>query len=80
VSFTYKKALLKLNVDFGPMVIGADTRDSCSEKCVKGDPTGSEAARRLPNRPLKSERLERKSTGQINRVCKKKGITAYSRV
>jgi hypothetical protein len=30
-------ALLKLNVDFDPMVTGADTRDSCSEKRVKGD-------------------------------------------
>jgi hypothetical protein len=34
------KALLKPNVDFDPMVIGADTRDSCSEKRVKGDPAG----------------------------------------
>jgi hypothetical protein len=34
------KALLKLNVDSDTMVIGADTRDSCSEKRVKGDPAG----------------------------------------
>jgi hypothetical protein len=47
-------ALLKLNVDFDPMVIGADMRDSCLEKRVKGDPAGSEAARRLPNRPRKA--------------------------
>jgi hypothetical protein len=61
-------ALLKLNVNFDPMAIGADTRDSCSEKLVKGDPAGSEAARRLPNRPRESERLERKSTDKINRA------------
>jgi hypothetical protein len=50
------------------MVIGADTRDSCLEKRVKGDHQAQEAARRIPNRPLKSERLERKSTGKINRA------------
>jgi hypothetical protein len=38
--FFILKALLKLNVDFDPMMIGADTRDSCSEKRVKGDPAG----------------------------------------
>jgi hypothetical protein len=36
----YFKAQLKLNVDFDPMMIGADTRDSCLEKRVKGDPAG----------------------------------------
>jgi hypothetical protein len=37
-------------------VIGADTRDSCSEKRVKGDPADAKrkAARRLPNRPRKA--------------------------
>jgi hypothetical protein len=29
------------------MVIGGNTRDSCLEKRVKGDPAGSEAPRRL---------------------------------
>jgi hypothetical protein len=48
--------------------IDADMRDSCLEKRVKGDPADLEAARRLPNRPLKSERLERKSTGKIKRA------------
>jgi hypothetical protein len=43
------------------------------EKWVKGDPAGSEAPRRLPNRPLRSERLERKSTGKINKAYHKKG-------
>jgi hypothetical protein len=33
-------ALLNPNVDLDPMAIGADTRDSCSEKRVKGDPAG----------------------------------------
>jgi hypothetical protein len=40
-------ALLKLNVDFDPMVIGADTRDSCLEKQVKGDPQAPRAKARL---------------------------------
>jgi hypothetical protein len=53
-------------------VIGADTRDSCSEKLVKGDPAGSEAARRLPNRPLKSERLEWKSQARLTEFFRKK--------
>jgi hypothetical protein len=45
-AFIIFKALLKLNVDFYPMVIREDMRDSCLEKRVKGDPSGSEAARR----------------------------------
>jgi hypothetical protein len=50
------KALLKPNVDFDPMVIGADTRHSC-RKAGKGRPRRLKSTRRLPNRPLKSERL-----------------------
>jgi hypothetical protein len=33
-------ALLKLNVDFDPMVIGAEGARLLREKRVKGDPTG----------------------------------------
>jgi hypothetical protein len=40
--------LLKFNVDYDPMVIDADTRDSCSEKRVKGDPAGP-GARAMKN-------------------------------
>jgi hypothetical protein len=45
-------ALLKLNVDFDPMVIGADTPDFCLEKRVKGHPPGVETVSRI-NRALK---------------------------
>jgi hypothetical protein len=62
-------ALLKLNVDFDPMVIGVDTRDSCSEKRVKGDPQ-DQSGEEAPESPAQSERLERKSTGKINRAKK----------
>jgi hypothetical protein len=54
------KALLKLNVDFDPMVIVADSRDSCLEKRVR------------ENSQAESERLKRKSTGKINRAKIKK--------
>jgi hypothetical protein len=39
-----KLALLKHNVDFNPMVIGANKRDSCLVKRVKGDPAGGKRA------------------------------------
>jgi hypothetical protein len=41
------------------------------EKRVKRNYAGSEALKRLPSRPLKSERLERKSTDKINSVFRK---------
>jgi hypothetical protein len=44
------------------MEIGADTRDFCLEKRVKGDP------QEAPEPPEESERLFRKSTGKINRA------------
>jgi hypothetical protein len=40
IFLSFLKVLLKFNVDFDPMVIGADTRDSCLEKRVKEDPLG----------------------------------------
>jgi hypothetical protein len=56
-------ALLKLNVDFDPMVIGAEGARLLREKRVKGDPTG--AKRRGGSR---TARLERKSTGKMTRA------------
>jgi hypothetical protein len=53
---------------FSSMLIDANTRDYCLEKRVKGDLADLEAPKRLPNRPLKSERLESISTGKINRI------------
>jgi hypothetical protein len=61
-------ALLKLNVNFDPMVIGAEKRDSCGKSELKETLQAKTTVRRIPNRPLKSERLERKSTGKINRA------------
>jgi hypothetical protein len=39
----YLMALLKLNVDLNPMVIGANTRDSCLEKRVNAASAAEEA-------------------------------------
>jgi hypothetical protein len=46
-------ALSKLNVDFDPMVIGADTRVCCLEKRVKGGRSGKKA----PERPWKASAM-----------------------
>jgi hypothetical protein len=70
--FSYK-ALLKLNVVYIPMIIGANTRDSCLEKWVKGDPAQAQSTAEAPEPPAYSERLERNSTGKINRAYHKKG-------
>jgi hypothetical protein len=60
-----KKALLKLNGDFNPMVIGANTRDSCLEKRRSRSLRSAEEA---PEPPAEIKRLEWKSTDEINLI------------
>jgi hypothetical protein len=61
------KALLKLNADFDPIAIGAETRDSCGKSELRETPQESRAEE-APELPAESERLERKSTGRINKA------------
>jgi hypothetical protein len=53
-TFFKKKALLKLNVDFDLLAIGAYTRDSYGKSGLRETPAGSEAARRLLSLPKAS--------------------------
>jgi hypothetical protein len=57
-----------------PMMIGADTRDLCFEKQVKGDPAGSEAPRRLPSRPLKKRGPGAEINKQDEQSLKKRAL------
>jgi hypothetical protein len=59
--------LLRLNVDFEPMVIGADTETSAQKSGLRETPRRRKAARRL----------ERKSTGNINRAFFIKKMACY---
>jgi hypothetical protein len=49
------------------MVIGTDTRDSCG-KCELRETPQEQSDEEAPEPPAESERLERKSTGKINRA------------
>jgi hypothetical protein len=57
--------MLKHIVDFA-VLIGADGARLLREKRFSGDPTGAKATRRLPDRPRKAKRLERRSTDKVN--------------
>jgi hypothetical protein len=49
------------------MVIGADTRDSCGKSELRETPQ-EKSDEEASEPPAESERLERKSTGRINRA------------
>jgi hypothetical protein len=51
-------APLKLNVDFDPMVIGEDMRDSCGKSELRETPQ-EQSDEEAPEPPAESERLER---------------------
>ncbi|MBV7506851.1 hypothetical protein KW850_16435 [Bacillus sp. sid0103] len=57
-------AMLKLIVDIGTLLIGAEGAKTPAGGRGRGDPAG--AQRR--DRPRKAKRLERKSTGKFNRA------------
>jgi hypothetical protein len=61
--------MLKHTVDIS-VLIGAEGARLLREKRFSGDPAGAKATRRLPDRPRKAKRLERRSTDKFN-IAKK---------
>ena len=59
--------------DFATLLIGAEGAKTPAGVRGRGDPTGAIAPRRLPDRPRKAKRLERKSTGKFQRTHTFKG-------
>ncbi|MBV7506741.1 hypothetical protein KW850_15860 [Bacillus sp. sid0103] len=55
--------MLKLIVDFGTLLIGAEGAKTPAGGRGRGDPAGAKRRGGSPNRPRKAKRLERKSTG-----------------
>jgi hypothetical protein len=60
-------AILKNNVDFYNLLIGVEGAKTPAGVAVSGDPAGG-TTRRLPERPRKAKRLERKSTDKFNKA------------
>jgi hypothetical protein len=69
--FHFFKALLKANVDFLQLLIGAEGLDSCGMKRSRETPQAPKAPRRLPELPAESEHPERKSTTKFKQLLKK---------
>jgi hypothetical protein len=59
--------VLKNNVDFYNLLIGVEGAKTPAGVAVSGDPAGG-TTRRLPERPRKAKRLERKSTDKFNKA------------
>ncbi len=68
------KALLKLIVDFGTLLIGVEGAKTPAGGRGRGDPAGAQRRGGFPDRPRKAKRLERKSTGMFNTAIIKKNI------
>jgi len=63
--------MLKLIVDFGTLLIGAEGAKTPAGVRGRGDPAGAQRRGGSPDRPRKAKRLERKSTGKFNRANEK---------
>jgi hypothetical protein len=74
--FFSQKAMLKLIVDFGTLLIGVEGAKTPAGGRGRGDPAGAQRRGGSPDRPRKAKRLERKSTGKFNIANQKKRCTS----
>ncbi|MCM3115008.1 hypothetical protein M3610_06870 [Neobacillus sp. MER 74] len=58
--------MLKVNVDFGTLLIGEEGTKTLAGVRGRGDPTGAKRRGGFPQRPRKAKCLERKSTDKFN--------------
>jgi hypothetical protein len=66
-----KKAMLKNIVNFFTLLIGAEGTKTPVGVWFRGDPAGAFLRGGSPKHPRKAKCMERKSTGNFNRVMKK---------
>ncbi|MFB5195528.1 hypothetical protein ACE198_11495 [Neobacillus sp. KR4-4] len=62
--------MLKLIVDIGTLLIGAEGTKTPAGGRGRGDPAGAQRRGGSPDRPRKAKCLEQKSTGQFKRPKK----------
>ena len=60
------KGCVKVNVDFGTLLIGAEGTKTPAGVRGRGDPAGAQRRGGSPARPRKAKCLERKSTDKFN--------------
>ena len=71
--------MLKLIIDFNPLLIGAEGAKTPAGVRGRGDPHRRDSAEEAaPGRPRKAKRLERKSTGKFQRTLTFKGTFSVS--
>ncbi|WP_186328616.1 hypothetical protein [Bacillus sp. X1(2014)] len=58
--------MLKVNVDFGSLLIGVEGTKTPAGVRGRGDPAGAKRRGGFPARPRKAKCLERKSTAKFN--------------
>ncbi|WP_260871848.1 hypothetical protein [Bacillus sp. X1(2014)] len=65
--------MLKVNVEFGTLLIFVPGTKTPAGGRGRGDPAGAQRRGGSPDRPRKAKCLERKSTGKFNRAFDKSG-------